>query len=80
VKEKDIGHYTATDGWIIARGQARAKDEKVFKDGLVTNYELGIRHKNWNVTPVMFNVTVYRHESGIVIGVFAVARGVTNYT
>ena len=80
MKEKDVDHYTATDGWSIARGQAKAKYEKVFRDGLVINYELGIRHKNRNVTPVMFNATVYRHEFGIVIGIFAAAHGVTNYT
>ena len=80
MKEKDIDHYTATDVWIIAWVQARAGYEKVFRDGLVTNYELGIHHKNRNVTPVMFNATVYRHEFGIVIGIFAAAHGVTNYT
>jgi PAS domain S-box-containing protein len=58
--------------------KARAGYEKVFRDGLVTDYELGIRHKNGHVTPVMYNATVYRDESGNVIGVFAAARSVTN--
>jgi PAS domain S-box-containing protein len=58
--------------------KARAGYEKVFRDGLVTDYELGIRHKNGHVTPVMYNATVYRDESGTVIGVFAAARNVTN--
>jgi PAS domain S-box-containing protein len=57
--------------------KARAGYEKVFRDGLVTDYELGIRHKDGHVTPVMYNATVYRHESGNVIGVFAAARDVT---
>ena len=60
--------------------KARAGYEKVFRDGLVTDYELGIRHKNGQVTPVMYNATVYLDEVGTVIGVFAAARGVTNYT
>jgi len=60
--------------------KARAGYEKVFRDGSVTDYELGIRHKNGHVTPVMYNATVYRDESGTVAGVFAAARGVTNYT
>jgi PAS domain S-box-containing protein len=58
--------------------KARAGYEKVFRDGLVTDYELGIRHKDGHVTPVMYNATVYRDESGNVIGVFAAARDVTN--
>jgi PAS domain S-box-containing protein len=60
--------------------KARAGYEKVFRDGSVTDYELGIRHKSGHVTPVMYNATVYRDESGTVAGVFAAARGVTNYT
>jgi PAS domain S-box-containing protein len=58
--------------------KARAGYEKVFRDGSVTDYELGIRHRDGHVTPVMYNATVYRDESGTVIGVFAAARGVTN--
>jgi len=58
--------------------KARAGYEKVFRDGLVTDYELGIRHKDGHVTPVMYNATVYRDESGNVIGVFAAARDVTH--
>jgi PAS domain S-box-containing protein len=58
--------------------KARAGYEKVFRDGLVTDYELGIRHRDGHVTPVMYNATVYRDESGNVIGVFAAARDVTN--
>jgi PAS domain S-box-containing protein len=56
--------------------KARAGYEKVFRDGLVTDYELGIRHRDGSVTPVMYNATVYRDESGNVIGVFAAARDV----
>ena len=58
--------------------KARAGYEKVFRDGLVTDYELGIRHKDGHVTPVMYNATVYRDESGNVAGVFAAARDITN--
>ena len=58
--------------------KARAGYEKVFRDGLVTDYELGIRHRDGHVTPVMYNATVYRDESGNVAGVFAAARDATN--
>ncbi len=57
--------------------KARAGYEKVFRDGSVTDYELGIRHRDGHVTPVMYNATVYRDETGNVSGVFAAARDVT---
>jgi PAS domain S-box-containing protein len=57
---------------------ARAGYGKVFRDGSVTDYELGIRHRDGQVTPVMYNATVYRDESGNVLGVFAAARDVTD--
>jgi PAS domain S-box-containing protein len=58
--------------------KARAGYEKVFRDGAVTDYELGIRHRDGHVTPVMYNATLYRDESGNVMGVFAAARDVTH--
>jgi PAS domain S-box-containing protein len=77
-REKLIG--TDFSKYFTEPEKARAGYEKVFRDGSVTDYELGIRHRNGHVTPVMYNATVYRDESGTVIGVFAAARGVTNYT
>jgi PAS domain S-box-containing protein len=73
-REKLIG--TDFSKYFTEPEKARAGYEKVFRDGSVTDYELGIRHKNGHVTPVMYNATVYRDESGTVIGVFAAARGV----
>jgi PAS domain S-box-containing protein len=58
--------------------KARAGYEKVFRDGSVMDYELEIRHRDGHVTPVMYNATIYRDESGDIIGVFAAARDVTN--
>jgi PAS domain S-box-containing protein len=57
--------------------KAKAGYEKVFRDGSVTDYALEIRHRNGQVTPVLYNATVYRDESGSVIGVFAAARDIT---
>jgi PAS domain S-box-containing protein len=74
-REKLIG--TDFSKYFTEPEKARAGYEKVFRDGLVTDYELGIRHKDGHVTPVMYNATVYRDESGNVIGVFAAARDVT---
>ena len=77
MKGKNLDRYVTPDDWIIARGQARAGYENVFRDRFVKNWSC---HKNGRVTLVMFNAIVYRDKSRTVIGVFTAARGVTNYT
>jgi PAS domain S-box-containing protein len=57
--------------------QAKAGYEKVFRDGSVTDYALEIRHKTGQVTPVLYNATVYHDDEGNVIGIFAAARDIT---
>ncbi|MDI6720489.1 MAG: PAS domain S-box protein [Methanomicrobiales archaeon] len=57
--------------------RAKAGYEQVFRDGSVTDYELWIRHRNGKTTPVLYNATVFKDESGQVTGVFAAARDVT---
>jgi len=58
-------------------GRAKAGYERVFRDGSVTDYELRIRHRNGNVTPVLYNASVFRDEAGTIAGVFAAARDIT---
>jgi PAS domain S-box-containing protein len=58
-------------------GKARAGYEQAFREGLVQDYELEIRHRDGHVTPVLYNASVYRDEAGDVIGVFAAARDIT---
>jgi PAS domain S-box-containing protein len=58
-------------------GKARAGYEQVFREGLVQDYELGIRRRDGDVTPVLYNASVYRDEAGEVIGVFAAARDIS---
>ncbi len=57
----------------------KAKDgyQQVFKEGYVRDYLLKIQHKNGNITPVLYNASVYKDESGDVAGVFAAARDIT---
>ena len=50
---------------------------QVFKKGFVVDYPLTIRHKNGNLTDVLYNASVYKDDKGIVLGVFAAARDVT---
>ena len=51
--------------------------QQVFKESWVRDYPLEIIHKNKGITPVLYNASVYRDESGEVIGVLAAARDVT---
>jgi PAS domain S-box-containing protein len=56
---------------------ARAGYQQVFKEGLVRDFALEIRHRDGHITPVLYNATVYRDDVGHVVGVFAAARDVT---
>lgn len=57
--------------------KARAGYQRVFREGLVRDYPLEIRHKDGRATHVLYHASVYRNEMGEVIGVFAAARDVT---
>jgi PAS domain S-box-containing protein len=50
---------------------------EVFREGFVSDYALGIKHRDGNITPVLYNASIYQDESGEVIGIFAAARGIT---
>ncbi len=56
---------------------ARAGYRYVFKEGLVRDYPLDIRHLDGRTTPVLYNASVYKDKEGNVIGVFAAARDIT---
>jgi PAS domain S-box-containing protein len=57
--------------------KARAGYQKVFREGLVRDYELEIRHRDGCAIPVLYNAAVYRDQAGTIIGVFAAARDIT---
>lgn len=57
--------------------KAKEGYQQVFRDGMVHDYELELRHIHGKVTPVLYNATVYKDETGKVIGVFAAARDVS---
>ena len=57
--------------------KARASYQKVFREGMVIDYPLEIKHRSGNVTPVLYNASVYENELGDVIGIFAAARDIT---
>jgi PAS domain S-box-containing protein len=57
--------------------KAREGYQQVFAKGFVTDYALTIRHKNGQLTDVLYNASVYKDTRGNVLGVFAAARDVT---
>ncbi|AKB35071.1 sensory transduction histidine kinase [Methanosarcina siciliae C2J] len=63
--------------YFIDPEKARAGYRRVFTDGEVRDYPLEIQHKDGHITPVLYNASVYKDESGEVIGVFAAARDIT---
>jgi PAS domain S-box-containing protein len=57
--------------------KAREGYQRVFSEGLVTDYPLTIRHVDGRLTDVLYNASVYKDANGIVLGVFAAARNIT---
>jgi len=57
--------------------KARAGYQQVFRESSVHDFELEVRHHNGQVTPVVYNASLYRDEAGQVAGVFAAARDIT---
>ena len=57
--------------------KARAVYQKVFQRGMVRDYPLDIKNSGETTTPVLYNGTLYKNESGEVIGVVASARDIT---
>ncbi len=57
--------------------KAREGYRQVFEKGFVTDYPLTIRHRDGKLVDVPYNATVYKDNTGKVLGVFAAARDVT---
>jgi len=57
--------------------KARMVYQEVFANESVTNSPLTLRHKNGNLTDVLFNGSIYKDDDGNVEGVVIVARDVT---
>ncbi|HWQ49929.1 MAG TPA: PAS domain S-box protein [Methanosarcina sp.] len=75
-KNKLIG--TDFSDYFTESEKARAGYQQVFMYGEVRDYPLEIRHKNGHINPVLYNASVYKDESGKVIGVFAAARDISD--
>jgi PAS domain S-box-containing protein len=57
---------------------ARKVYQEVFAKGSVADSPLTLRHKDGKLTDVLFNGSVYKDETGKVLGVVVVARDVTD--
>jgi PAS domain S-box-containing protein len=57
--------------------KARAGYVEVFRQGFVRDYSLELKHRDGQVTPVLYNASVYRDKTGQIMGVFAAARDIT---
>jgi PAS domain S-box-containing protein len=58
--------------------KARDVYQKAFMEGFVSDYMLEIRNRNGNTTPVLSNASIYKDESGGVIGIFVAARDISD--
>lgn len=57
--------------------KARDGYKQVFREGVVKDYELEMRHKDGRLTPVLYNATTYRYLADNLIGVIASARDIS---
>lgn len=57
--------------------KARMGYQKVFADGFVKDYELQMRHRSGSLLDVLFNARIFRNETGVVAGIIAVARDIS---
>ena len=64
-------------GYFADPELAQAGYRRVFEQGQVRDYALAIKHRDGQVTPVLYNATVYRDPEGAVEQVFAAARDLT---
>ena len=73
------GELVGTDfsDYFTEPSKARAGYEQVFREGMVRDYPLELRHRDGGVMSVLYNASVYRDEAGRVTGVFAAARDIT---
>jgi PAS domain S-box-containing protein len=74
-REKLIG--TNFSNYFTSPEKAQKGYLQAFEKGFVADYGLTIKHVNGKLTDVLYNASVYKDETGKVLGVFAAARDVT---
>ena len=61
-------------GYFTEPDKARQGYQRVFEQGSVTDYPLTLRRHDGTLTEILCNASVYRDAGGIVLGVLAAAR------
>jgi len=74
-RDELVGTYFTN--YFTESEKAKEVYQEVFKEGLISDYELEIQHKDGSIIPVLYNASVYKDKSGEIIGVFAAARDIT---
>lgn len=75
-REKLIG--THFPDYFTEPEKAQEAYKQAFYQGIVRNYPLAIRHTTGRIIDVLYNATVFKDEDGVVQGVFASARDITD--
>ena len=75
-RDKLIG--TDFSDYFTEPEKARKGYTEAFDKGAVSDYPLTIRNKSGKLTDVHYNASVYKDDKGIVLGVVAAARDVTD--
>jgi PAS domain S-box-containing protein len=75
LREKLIG--TDFTNYFTDPAKARHGYQQVFEKGFVSDYPLTIKSKTGKLTDVLYNASLYKNSKGVVLGVFAAARDVT---
>lgn len=75
IRKKLIGTNFAS--YFTQPEKAKAVYQRVFATGSILNYPLTIQNINGKLTDVLYNASLYKNDTGNVLGVFATARDVT---
>ncbi len=75
--ERDRLIGTDFSSYFTEPEKARQGYRRVLQESTVHDYPLTIRHVSGRTMDVLYNATVYRNEAGVVQGVFAAARDIT---
>ena len=74
-REQLIG--TEFSNYFTKPEKAQEGYKQVFREGIVCDYELELKHQDGSMKSVLYNASTYQNEAGKIIGVFAAARDIT---
>ena len=63
--------------YFVEPEKAKESYQRVFQEGLVRDLELEIRNKNGQITPVLYNASIYKYKDDEIGGIFAAARDIS---